>query len=69
MRLGRPEPILGASGGYDDGVDLSVVLDGRERHDDLTGGFTGLVPSEYSSGQAVHRGRITKAATPTSAPS
>jgi len=24
-------------------------------------GFTGLVPSEYSSGQAVHRGRITKA--------
>jgi transposase len=24
-------------------------------------GFTGLVPSEYSSGDAVHRGRITKA--------
>src|SRR5262249_43847909 len=24
-------------------------------------GFTGLVPSEYSSGNAVHRGRITKA--------
>jgi transposase len=24
-------------------------------------GFTGLVPSEYSSGQHVHRGRITKA--------
>jgi transposase len=24
-------------------------------------GFTGLVPSEYSSGQSVHRGRITKA--------
>jgi len=24
-------------------------------------GFTGLVPSEYSSGEAVHRGRITKA--------
>jgi transposase len=24
-------------------------------------GFTGLVPSEYSSGAAVHRGRITKA--------
>jgi transposase len=24
-------------------------------------GFTGLVPAEYSSGQAVHRGRITKA--------
>jgi transposase len=24
-------------------------------------GFTGLVPSEYSSGESVHRGRITKA--------
>jgi len=24
-------------------------------------GFTGLVPSEYSSGEAVHRGHITKA--------
>jgi transposase len=24
-------------------------------------GFTGLVPSEYSSGQSVHRGHITKA--------
>jgi transposase len=24
-------------------------------------GFTGLVPSEYSSGQSIHRGRITKA--------